>query len=328
MNYYLGVDIGGTKSHALIADEMGQAIGFGVAGSGNYEVVGWDGLKKALQISTQSALESAGIDHSQIAGAGFGVAGYDWPSEREPTLEVIDSLRLNCPVEVVNDAIIGLLAGVSVGWGVAIIAGTGENCWGVDRQRRYGRLTGGSLFMDEYGGASTIVVKAIHAVARDWGQRGPNTELSRVFMQYTGASSLNDLIEGLGTARYKLGPKVAPLVFQTAEEGDQVAIDVICWAALGLADMVNGVVSQLSFEKENFEVVLIGSVFKGGPLILEPMKAAIRDVAPGAQFVRLNAPPVMGGVLLGMEQAGFDGYPLQDRLIETTGELIEENTIS
>ena len=37
MKYFLGVDIGGTKSHALIADENGQAVGFGQAGAGRID---------------------------------------------------------------------------------------------------------------------------------------------------------------------------------------------------------------------------------------------------------------------------------------------------
>ncbi len=324
MNYYLGVDIGATKSHALIADESGRVVGFGAGGPGNYEGVGWDGLERTLHSITRSALKSAGITPVQIAGAGFGVAGYDWPSERAPTLDAIGTLGLDCPVEAVNDAIIGLLAGSRQGWGIAIIAGTGENCWGMDHQRHYGRMTGNSLFMDEYGGAQTIVFKAIQAVARQWGQRGPVTELSSVFLQQTGASTLDDLLEGLGTARYQLGADIAPLIFQVAEEGDKVAIDVIHWAALGLADMVNGVVRQLSFEDEDFDVVLIGSVFKGGPLILDPMQAAIREVASGAQFVRLKAPPVVGGVLLGMEQVAVDGYVLREKLIESSIKIFEE----
>ena len=39
MNYYLGVDVGGTKTHALIADEAGQALGFATGGPGNWEAV-------------------------------------------------------------------------------------------------------------------------------------------------------------------------------------------------------------------------------------------------------------------------------------------------
>ena len=42
--YYLGVDVGATKSHALIADESGRAVGFAAAGPGTRQVVGYDGL--------------------------------------------------------------------------------------------------------------------------------------------------------------------------------------------------------------------------------------------------------------------------------------------
>ena len=39
--YFLGVDVGGTKSHCLIADEGGHVVGFGHSGPGNWEAVGW-----------------------------------------------------------------------------------------------------------------------------------------------------------------------------------------------------------------------------------------------------------------------------------------------
>jgi hypothetical protein len=35
------------------------------------------------------------------------------------------------------------------------------------------------------------------------------------------------------------------------------------------------------------------------------MRDTIHSIAPGAKLVRLNVPPVVGAVLLGMEQAGF-----------------------
>ena len=82
--YYLGVDVGATKSHALIADENGRAVGFGAAGPGNHEVVGYDGLIAALGACTGRALAMAGIDRREIAGAGFGVGGYDWPGSAAP----------------------------------------------------------------------------------------------------------------------------------------------------------------------------------------------------------------------------------------------------
>jgi len=118
--YFLGVDVGATKTHALIAEENGQVCGFGEAGPGNHEGVGYDGLAAALRTATEQALARAGLSIAQIAGAGFGVAGYDWPSEREPTLRAIRTLGLNVPFEAVNDTIIGLLAGAPDGWGIAV----------------------------------------------------------------------------------------------------------------------------------------------------------------------------------------------------------------
>jgi N-acetylglucosamine kinase-like BadF-type ATPase len=125
-SYFLGVDIGGSKSHALISDEQGNALGFSTYGPGNHEVVGYEGLSVALQTVTESALSSAGISKEQLTAAGFGVAGYDWPSERQPTLDAIASIGLSVPIEAVNDTIIGLLAGASQGWrALAPIAGVG-----------------------------------------------------------------------------------------------------------------------------------------------------------------------------------------------------------
>lgn len=70
-DYYLGVDVGGTKTHCLIADEKGTAIGFGETGPGNHEGVGYEGLYEALRESSQQAIKQAGIPQDQIRGQGL-----------------------------------------------------------------------------------------------------------------------------------------------------------------------------------------------------------------------------------------------------------------
>jgi N-acetylglucosamine kinase-like BadF-type ATPase len=328
MNYYLGIDVGATKSHALIADQWGQASGFGRAGPGNHEVIGWEGHRRVLGDITLQAIESAGITREEIKGAGFGMAGYDWPSQRLPTMEAIATLELGCPVEAVNDAVLGIFAGTSQGWGISIIAGTGENCWGVDRDRNYGRMTGNSMLMDEYGGAATIVYKSVRAIARAWSLRGPQTALAETFMRHASASSCADLLEGMVTGTYEIDADIAPLVFEVAKSGDPVAIEILRWAGGGLGEMINGVIRQLKFEAQEFEVVMAGSTFKGGDLLVEPMKQTVLELAPGAKFLLLDAPPVVGGVLLGMEHAGVNGYAHRARLIDTTRVLDDPITES
>lgn len=324
--YFLGVDIGGTKSHALIADENGRAIGFGKGGAGNYEIVGWNGLQNTLHTITNQALASANIAKSQIAGAGFGVAGYDWPEDREPTEKVIDTLGLNAPYELVNDAIIGLVAGATEGWGVVVIAGTSNNCWGRDRYGREGRITGQGIQFAEYGGATELIAKAIQAVSLAWTRRGPATSLTEAFIKQTGAADITDLLGGLTRDRYNLSAEHAPLVFEIAAAGDQVAQEIILWSGRELGSLANGVIRQLGIEDSAFEVVLSGSFYNGSTALVKAMQETIRAVAPKAKFVRLQAPPVIGGVLLAMKQVNIDTVSIRQTLLHSTNELLNPLT--
>ncbi len=316
MRYFLGVDVGATKTHALIADETGRAVGFGAAGPGNHEVVGYAGLIAALRASTGAALAAAGIERGRIAGAGFGVAGYDWPGERGDTLAAVAALGLSCPIEAVNDTLIGLLAGAEAGWGIAIISGTSNNCWGWDRERRrIGRVTGNGMMFGEYGGAAELVWRALCAVAAAWSRRGPATMLTELLARQAGALSAEDLLEGLSQETYHLDAAAAPLVFAAADGGDAVAAECVAWAGRELGGLIVGVVRQLGFERLAFDVVQVGSMHNGGPRLFDPMAATVHAVAPDARFVRLAAPPVVGAVLLGMAAAGVPAEPLRPVLI-------------
>jgi len=319
---FLGFDVGSTKTHALIADGDGQAIGFGVSGPGNPEVVGYDGLADVLQEAASEALATAGVSRDKIVGAGFGIGGYDWPSQRSPMLEAIGTLGLDAPVEIVNDALIGLLAGAEQGWGIAVVAGTSCNCWGRDETGREGRMTGFS-WLGEAAGAGELVHKALQAIALEWTHRGPATRLTQAFVELTGTRDVDDLLEALTLERIDVGAEAAPLVFQVAAQGDPVGHELILWAGHELGSMANGVIRQLGFEDRSFEVVMAGSFFNGSPLLAEAMYETIHPLAPGARLVRLHVPPVVGAVLLGMEQAGVEFTALRVPLIQSTDELLE-----
>jgi N-acetylglucosamine kinase-like BadF-type ATPase len=320
--YFLGVDIGGTKSHALIADGDGNAVGFGIYGPGNHEEVGYAGLRTALQTITEKALTMAGLTKDQISAGGFGVAGYDWPSERQPTLDAIKSIGLRAPMEAVNDTIIGLLAGASQGWGVAVVAGTGTNCWGWDKDHNVGRVTG--VGYGEHGGAGSLIDQALSSIAYEWTKRGPPTLLTEEFLRMTGAKDTPSLIEGIEMGEYNLGSDYAPVVYKTAVQGDPVALSIIQWAGSELGSTALAVIRQLGIEHQEFEVVLVGSLYEMGEMFIEPMRYVITSEAPHARLIRLSAPPVVGGVLLAMEQLGLDPSPLRDHLIKSTQLFINE----
>jgi len=317
--YFLGEDVGSSKTHAIIGNDAGEVLGFGAAGAGNHETVGYDGLKRSLSTAMKQACTQANVQPEQISGAGFGISGYDWPSEREATLQAIASIGLNARVEAVNDAVLGLLAGAPDGWGITVVSGTGCNCWGWDRSRtKIGHMTGNGISMGEYGGAYELVARAVQQVAYEWTKRGPATQLSQAFIQFVGAQDFDDFMDGMNTERYMIEANAAPLVFETARKGDAVAIETIRWTGNELGEMVNGVVRQLGFEQIDFDLVMVGSTFRGGPLLIDAMRDRVHAYAPGARLVNLEQPPVMGALLLGMEQCGIEQTTaIRQRIIET-----------
>ena len=172
MRYFLGADLGATKTHTLIVDETGTALGFGESGPGNHESIGYDRMLKSMQDGMEQALRGAGLNKADITGAGFGVAGYDWLSEYEMTAKTIDRLSLNAPYKFVNDTVPGLVAGSEEGWGVVVVSGTGSNCRGWDREhKREGRVTGHGITMGEGAGGSELIHRTMQVVGYAWSKQ-------------------------------------------------------------------------------------------------------------------------------------------------------------
>lgn len=321
--FLLGIDVGNTKTHALITDLNGDKVGFGKSGCGNYEAIGVEGFMEVMNLVTTDALTAAQLTKTDILSMGFGLAGYDWPAEEQIMIAAIDSLGINCAYRFVNDAVIGLIAGSSHGWGVAVDAGTGNNVRGRDQAGRRGRITGNSIRFGEIGGAGEIVWRAVIAVTYAWTKRGPETRLTQMLMEYSGIRDESALIEAMAMEQVQPPAELAPQVFRIAAEGDKVAQEVIIYTAQELARNTNAVIKQLSFEDLYFEIVLMGSVFKAGEIFIQPFGDVVHAFAPQASLIHLKKPPVVGSVLLAAEAVGLDLGPIRENLSQFA-ELLPE----
>jgi N-acetylglucosamine kinase-like BadF-type ATPase len=323
MKYFLGIDVGSSKTHALITDETGQCIGFGRSGGGNHQGVGYERLDNVLKESFERAKQMSGVENAQIVAAGFGVAGYDFPSDRAGHLQAIATLGLSCPVDVVNDGMNGLLAGATRGIGVNVTAGSSNNCRGRNQYGKVGRIVGNGIRFGEFGGALEIMERGLQMVNYAWIKRIPPTVLTKIYIEAVDAKDEMDLMEGLSSGRYHLFTYLAIKVIEAARDGDSAARDVIRWAGEELGWLAVSVARQIEMENEEVEIIQSGSVFEAGEIIIDPMRDLVLKRCPKAKMIRLDGPPAVGAVILGMEQVNFDGYAVRDNMVRTAKKIVK-----
>jgi N-acetylglucosamine kinase-like BadF-type ATPase len=323
MRYFLGVDVGSSKTHALIADETGCCVGFGKSGGGNHQGVGYGRLAEVLKDAFERAQQISGVGPGQIAGAAFGIAGFDFPSEKEDHLKTLTGLGLSCPLDVFNDGWNGLISGTSHGFGVNVAAGSGINCRGRSASGKEGRVVGNGVTFGEHGGSIEIVHRALQLVNHAWIKRIEPTILTKIFLEATGATDEENLMEGLSDNRYRLFPRLTIEIVKAARAGDHAAMDAIRWSGEELGWLAVAVARQIEMQNDDVEIVQSGSVFEAGDIIMDPMKEVVLQHCPKAKLIRLVGAPVIGPLMFGMQLTGIDPYPMRAKIIETAKEIMK-----
>ena len=156
-----------------------------------------------------------------------------------------------------------------------------------------------------------------------WIKRIPPTQLTKIYIEAVDAKDEIDLMEGISNQRYHLFPHLALEVIKSAHNGDRAACEVLQWAGEELGWLAVSVVRQIEMEHEEVEIIQSGSVFEAGELFTKPMRDLVLKHCHKAKLIRLDGPPVVGAVILGMEQVNFDGYAVRDNMVRTAKENIQ-----
>jgi N-acetylglucosamine kinase-like BadF-type ATPase len=319
LRFYLGVDAGGTKTHALIADQTGRIHGAGRAGTGNWESVGLEGASRSLSQALDGALTSAGVSKADLCAAGYGLAGMDWPSDEARLLPVLRQLELPGPHVLVNDAYVALRAGSDAGYGIAVISGTGVTIVGHNRAGEHFRTFALGGEWGDFGAASDVVGLATRAVAYAYTGRSPATLLTERLLEHYHARDTLELVERItrGQATPPNG-RLAPLVFATAAAGDEVARALLIEAGQELGRNAVAIARKLGLLDQPFDLVLAGGTFRDPCTIFrDALIELVRASAPYVQSAPLLAAPAIGGALLAMEASGAAvGAQVRRRLVD------------
>ncbi len=302
---YLGIDAGGTKTVALVADASGTVVGSGRAGASNiYASV--HSAFTALDLAVGGALTSAGVAMNRVTATCLSATGADW-LEDFALLERGLLKRGHKHIRVVNDAMGALRAGSREGTGVVVVCGTSA---GIGAKSPLG-LEWHSSFWQEPEGAEQLGRAALRAVYRAELKLDPPTSLTERLLEHHGLNGVEALLHA-HTARNQRSKRrvghLARILIDEAAHGDATArrITLEHGAALGdYALTAARKVGLLDDSSASFSLVIAGGVMRHpSRLMANALLARTQEFAPAVKLVQGSLEPVAGAVLLALEQCG------------------------
>jgi N-acetylglucosamine kinase-like BadF-type ATPase len=111
----------------------------------------------------------------------------------------------------------------------------------------------------------------------------------------------------LGKIRYEERHGLVPVLFETAERGDQVARNLLMRQAEEICLMAEVAARRLGLDAANepVPVVLGGSLMTArDPLLTGAISQRLSASIPGAEIRIVDVPPVVGAALLGLDHVG------------------------
>ncbi len=312
MSLFLGLDVGGTHTRAVLVTARGRVAGRGDAASANHHNVGIETARVRLLEAAGGAWESAGKRMQPAAHAFLGCAGVKSGIDLSEIRALAEAAGLAAAGEVTvgNDLHNALAGGLCGRPGIALIAGTGTNCLGRDPQGKTFMCGGWGWLLDDEGGAFGLALAAVRAVARAVDGRGRATSLLPAALAFFGVSEPNELLARFYVQKWTPAEvaEFAPVVTRHAAEGDAVAKTVLANGARALRELVAGTIIGLDFPKGP-EVVLLGGCVRSGAPYQGLVEKEIRAACPGVKLVEPEGSPVEGAALNALQAGGITPVP-------------------
>jgi len=279
----IGVDGGGTKTTALVADDQGHPIAEATGAPSAVRAGAVDESADAIVAVVREALAKAELDVLPRVVC-VGVAGVGRESLRLELWEALTSREIAEEVVVHTDYAVAFDDAFGQGPGILLLAGTGSVAVGRGPTGAMGRCGGwGPDFGDEGGGA-WIGRRALSIVAAASDGREPETALSGAVLTATESTELVDLIAWAADATPATIATLAPVVFQVADTGDLRANALLDLATEELAVHARALARQLfTDERASVPIALAGGLLGPRMPLRKRLTHRLKSAVPGAE---------------------------------------------
>jgi tRNA threonylcarbamoyl adenosine modification protein (Sua5/YciO/YrdC/YwlC family) len=300
--YVVGVDGGGAKTTAILADLQGKILARAKTGSSHPRYLG---IKKAVDSAAfviEKVLKKIGKD-GKISATFLGLPGMEEEFRARKGFVKKEFLKhkeisriFKGKVAIGSDQLAGFRSGTDEKDGLALIGGSGSTCHGWKGSREI-KIDGWG-YLSETGSAFFVGRRTLQTVLKEIDGRSKKTLLAEKVLCGLGVENKEQLIR-LVYSKFPMGiiPSLSAYCNAAAEAGEKSARDILVGAGKELALSAKTAINELGFSENKFPLVLVGSMFNSR-IILDVVKKEIKKFAPKVNFIRPEAEPAVGAVRL------------------------------
>ncbi len=318
--YFLGVECGGTKSIACLADQDGNEVQRVAGGPANLKLLSDAQLVRHFRSMGDGLLPPAGI--------AIGMAGARTKSDFDRIRRAAAKVWPGVPCHATDDletalaaAEIPKRAGDSVVPlptfkvrrttapspireprsaipRVLVLSGTGSCCFGKTADGRTAKVGGWGHILGDKGSGFEIGLRALKAVVYYFDRDGEWSGLGQRILRSLQLNEPNDLIDWAQNASKPGIAAIAVEVFEAASQRDKIAADILAGAAETLAKDAAACTRRLVRPGTPVLFVLAGSVLLKQPRFASQVSEQLRNLWPGALVAPLKRQSAWGAVEL------------------------------
>ncbi|WP_290869626.1 BadF/BadG/BcrA/BcrD ATPase family protein [Hamadaea sp.] len=301
----VAIDGGNSKTDVVLADGHGAVLAAVRGPSSSPHNIGVPGTIALLGDLIQQVRKEAGLGSEvPLDRAEVYLAGADLPVEVATLMTAVGEAGWAAQHRVDNDLFALLRAGTDNPDAIAVVCGAGINCLGRTAAGAYARFPALGVVTGDWGGGHHLAQLALWHAVRGEDGRGPGTSLVEAIAGHFGLPTVEEVGIALhfGDIPGDRLTELAPILFEVAAAGDGVATGVVQRQADEIVALASVAAGRLGLRNRPVDVVLGGGVLRARhPMLHEAILAGLAGDVPQANPVVLDAPPVTGAVLLGLD---------------------------
>lgn len=292
MNYYIGIDAGGTKTESILADQSGHIVKRTVHKGCNPMDIGIQETKEHILSVVNELIALSPEMPVSLYG---GIAGLD-----RIDVGMDEFLSENTDIAVVRteddgcNMISGMLGHVN---GCGMVCGTGSSLFARIEGKPLVHIGGLGYMIDTGGSGFELARDALKQSYRYLDGRGEKTLLVERFEQ-TLQKDLKYAFADIYAGGRAFIASLAHVVFECAAQGDEISLSLLEDGSFRLAELTHAAAKHFDGD---FTVVMNGGIFSAYPHYAEAVR---KKASPRANMILADVPAVYGAVVEALWQNG------------------------